>query len=365
MKENQSTVELDGSDLDLKTWFVNSVLQNKQGRLISQNNKKLTLYFDWNKSLKQKRNDKSEGIIVPIFEFEDASIDESKFKKVEKIAYSFRKFPRSTKVLYLNKDLKGKNTHQIITYIPIKGATLADYSGYTLFSDIKGDFLGGVVVKNNKVVGNITDTKKQKNLRVNCGSWETVEWSYWYIDGEGTFTIVAGSNTYFNDSGCDNTYQQDQGAPTNPNEGGSGDSNSGGDNSGGDSSGFDDLQSTDETESEETVYDDGSTKIKYFTWKFLQSPTGYLWSREKGTLVRNDDWEGPYWMFSSFEHVDTGPGGFFVGTVTIESAHASTILGRYTAGVSLAFSYTSIGTSFGIPITTHGHGEKTKYFSAN
>lgn len=358
-KDAQLTVEVADSDADLKTWFISSVLQNKQGRVIGENNKNLSLYFDWDKSLKRKRSDKTEGIIVPIFEFEDATIDEAKFKKVEQIAYSLRKFPRSIKALYLNKDLKGKNTYQIITYIPIKGATLSDYSGHTIFSDIKGNFLNGVVVKNNKAVGNFTDTQKQKNLKVSCGTYETIEWTTWYVNGDGEFVIVGHSATFYDSSGCGNPYNQDGAAPGDYGGGG----NSGGD-SGGDYSALE--EPTNETPEKETIQDDGSIKKVYFKWIFLKSATANLWSRELGTMISNNDPNGPYWMFTSLDHIDTGIGGTVAGgNITIESAHATPTLGQFNASVHLAYSVKTQATYGGYPITAYYVDTAVKYFSAN
>lgn len=360
VNESHSSTELADSDADLKTWFINSVLQNKQGRIVSQNNKKLTLYFDWNKSLKQKRNDKSEGVIVPIFEFEDTSVDEVKFKKVEKRAYSLRKFPRTVKVLYLNKDLKGKNTYQIITYMPMKGATLSDYSGHTVFSDVKGNFVSGFIVKNNKVVGNFTDAKKQKNLKVNCGTWETVEWDYWYLDSEGVFTFVHGSNTYFDDSGCGGSpSDQDGAAPGDYNEGG-----------GGDSSGGFDLQSTNETVSEETTFDNGQTKTKVYKWIFLynrDTDPFNLYSREEAQLVRSTVAPfGETWTYSAFRHIDTGIEGVQAGViVSIETANVTTSFNQTIAQVSLYYNVNATAGFLGFPTVSNYNGNQYKNFYPN
>lgn len=227
----------------------------------------------------------------------------------------------------------------------MKGATLSDYSGYTLFSDVKGNFLNGVIVKNNKVVGNFTDAKKQKNLKVNCGSWETYQWTYWYLDGDGDFVFVLRSASFFNSSGCGNGYQEDQYAPTNPNEG----------SSGGDSSGGDYLQSTNETVSEETIYDDGITRKKIYKWVFLyggNTEIFSLYSREYATLVKATVAPfGEVWTFSSIDHIDTGVDGQTAGVnVSIETSNVTIENFHTSANVALFYNVKKSATFYGIPL---------------
>jgi hypothetical protein len=335
-------------------------MENKQGKFVNQKSKKITYYYDWDKSFKLKRNNNTEGVIVPIFEFDDSNVTVEKFNKIKKIGYSLRKIPRSIKVLYLNKDTKGKKTYQFVTYIPSKGATLADYSGHTIYSDLEGSLLGGVVVEHNKVVGNILDIKKQKNMKVNCGYWMEVPNDWWYVNGDGEFVLVHSSYNVYVDLGCGNEWQQDTAPPMD--YGGGGDSSSGGD-SGGESF---NLQSTNENQDEETVYDDGSTKVKYYKWIFLKGNGVSVYSKEKGTMIPNDQPYGSYWMFSSFEHLQTGVENIIIGgVVTINSAIPHFEIGKFHTLVSLSYDVDCSIAYKGSPFTVNYNGDQSTTFSAN
>jgi hypothetical protein len=172
--------------------------------------------------------------------------------------------------------------------------------------------------------------------------------------------LVHETNTQFVDTGCgNNTWQQDTAPPMEY----GGYNSSGGDSGGND--GFD-FHSTSEAQDEETVYDNGSLKQKYFKWIFLKSSTCCLWSRELGTMIPNNEPYGPYWMFSSFQHVSTGIDGLVVGgSVSIESADAITTVGKFNASVHLAYNVTvSLGYE-GYPIIARYSDSQTAYFSAN